>query len=132
MKTTLLIPVRNALSAGVCRLFGTDVPPNAFHLPAKNAPASVFLPENAQKALPLAVAADAFPPVLGVPIVERMRLDGGFLLLFFQNAFYDALVSYIRTALPKPENDCERLALNRMMALSRKGGSGCPADEAAK
>lgn len=132
MKESVIAPVRQKLFAGVRARGGVEVPPAAFHLPARSAPASAFLPEEARVPYRWADAGSAFGAVLGAPLVLRTELDGSYLLLHFTGAFYDALVAHIRASLPAAADDRGRLALNRMLALARKAGEGCPDDPAAK
>ena len=132
MKETVIYPVRQQLAEGVGAVSRTQIAGTSIHLPARNAPASVYLPELARIPYLWVRAREVFGVVLGAPLVEHAAIDGSFLLLFFTDAFYDALIKHIRSVLPPACSDCGSLALNRMLALSKKPGDRCPDDPAAK
>lgn len=132
MKETVLWPVRNALSRGVCAVCGAKIEPEMIHLPARSAPASAYVPERARIPSLWCNRAESFGTVLGVPLLGQIAVDGSFLLFDFSEAFYDAVIACIREKLPAPESDCGQLALNRMISLSRRGGFGCPDDPQAR
>jgi hypothetical protein len=63
-------------------------------------------------------------------MVSQLRAVNGWLLFDFSNAFFSALVGRICAELPAPEQQEETHAQNRMRALARHAGSGCPDDPA--
>lgn len=106
---------RRAIAAGLPGVTEADV-----RIPARHAAISVYAPEA-----PLA-AAEAFPTVLGVPMVRTVGRQNGWLLFTLTDKFYDACVREICGVLPKPPDDCGSFARNRMLALARQAGEGCP------
>jgi len=92
-------------------------------LPARAAHAS-FRPPQGLRAEPL-LSLD-FGTLYGAPLVEKTRIVNGWLLFDFSAAFFSALTDKILLTLPAPDIAGETLAENRMRALSRHGGTGCP------
>ena len=97
------------------------------HLPARDAHASVHVPAglDASKVLSL-----DYGSLYGAPLVSSVRLLNGWLLFTFTPEFFSALVDEINRALPEPSPGHQTHAMNRMYALSRHAGTGCP-DEVA-
>lgn len=93
------------------------------HLPARASHAS-FRPPQGSRAESL-LSLD-YGSLYGAPLVEKTRVVNGWLLFDFSAAFFSALTDRILPALPAPDTAGETLAENRMNALSRHGGTGCP------
>lgn len=93
------------------------------HLPARNAHASIHLLPGAEVFIP---APTDFGLLLGAPLVASVRVVNGWLLIDFTPAFFSALVEEINRTLPAPTNVLDTHAQNRMYALSRHAGEGCP------
>jgi hypothetical protein len=62
----------------------------------------------------------------GAPLVSSIRLHNGWLLFSFSEELFDALVGQINASLPLPADDGGEHALNRLLALGRHDGEGCP------
>ena len=95
-------------------------------LPARVAHASVRLPEGVDAST---LATPDFGSLYGAPLVETLRVVSGWLLFDFSPRFFSALTQAILAADPAPDtagNQPETHAENRMRALSRHPGSGCP------
>lgn len=107
----------------ICRAVAkplATVQPEAVRIPARGADCGVYAPD-----LPLP-SPEAFGTLFGEPLAAQVRAQSGWLLLTFTGAFCDACVERVCEALPLPKSDGGSLALNRMLALSRQGGAGCP------
>lgn len=102
---------------------GVSVRVARLHLPARNAHASIHVLPGAEKAIP---APSDFGLLFGVPLVDSVRVVNGWLLLDFSPAFFSALVEEINRTLPAPANVLDTHAQNRMYALCRHAGEGCP------
>ena len=116
MKAALAIALGSAL--------GLVVDARKIHLPARAAHASYRPPQG--------VAPDAALPcdygsLYGAPLVSQVRLLNGWLLFDFSPDFFYALVERVNETLPLPSSDEGNHAINRMLALARHSGSGCPA-----
>lgn len=61
-----------------------------------------------------------------MPAVRAACWERQWLLISFTDGFYDACVRDIVASLPSPADDRGSHALNRMLALARQGGEGCP------
>lgn len=103
-----------ALSAGVC------LPAAAFRIPARGADAGARLPDGAT------LSREPEAVLFGAPLVKRTRVTGGWLLVDFSGAFYDALALQALETIPAVQDAAQEHAVNRMLVLSRHGGSGCP------
>ena len=116
--------IRACLAVALGGVFKTAVDERAVRLPARHADASVHVPPETDPAA--ALAAD-YGSLWGAPLVSGVRLVNGWLLFAFSDAFCDALVSRVNEALPLPPDDGGAHAVNRMLALGRHEGAGCPA-----
>ncbi len=96
------------------------------HLPARHAAASLRLPNDTPPFAAEAVSARLY----GVELIESCRVVNGWLLFELSRAFYDALTAWIIAELPPPASDLGRYALNRILVLARRDGTGCPDDPA--
>ena len=118
-----------SLRQGAARELGVPADALRVRIPARAFDAGC--PLAGLPALPSEPPAPAlFPPVLGTAPVCAAALQNGWLYFTFSDDFYSALVRHILSVLPAPDSDCGRYALNRMRALSRHDGTGCPADRA--
>ena len=115
--------IRARLAAALGGALGQLPDARSIRLPAKAAHASFRPPQGADAN---ALTALDYGSLYGEPLVETVRVVNGWLLFSFSPAFFSALVRQINLALPSPKADRETLAQNRMRALSRHGGSGCP------
>jgi hypothetical protein len=115
--------IRTALSAALGSSLGAPFSGRSVRMPARQADASAHLPRGADAAP--ALCAD-YGSLYGAPLVRRVRLVSGWLLFDFTGAFFGALVSRVNAALPLPADDGGLHAVNRMLALARHGGEGCP------
>ena len=106
---------RRAIAAPLPGIGEADV-----RIPARHAACSVYLPE------PVVLSPEAFPELLGVPAVREAVWQKQWLLVSFTDVFYDACVCETAASLPLPADDRGSHALNRMLALARQGGAGCP------
>ena len=123
-------PFESDIRAQIRRVLGgalPDAPASRIHLPARDAHASVHLPQGADAA---ALAALDFGLLYGAQLVSSVREVNGWLLFTFSSAFFSALVDEIHRLLPAPESAFDSLAQNRMYVLSRHGGTGCPDHDA--
>lgn len=111
--------IRNQIAASL----GATVRAEAVRLPARQADASLHLPRELQ---PEAVLSVDFGSLYGTPLVAETRIVNGWLLFRFSDSFFSALVGRVNAALALPEDDGESHARNRMRALARHGGEGCP------
>jgi hypothetical protein len=115
------------LSARLAEALGAQIAPARIHLPARDAHASIRPPQDTDTS---ALTAQDFGELYGAPMVSELRAVNGWLLFDFSNAFFSALVGRICAELPAPEHEEETHAQNRMRALARHTGSGCPDDPA--
>jgi len=125
--------LRLCIGARLCAAVRKPVLPQHIHIPARSdavgSPIAVSYALDAD-ALAKSLMPESFLPYLGVDPVSAVRAENGWLLFTLSNALYSAAVDMIRSELPAPAHDCSSLALNRMMALAKKGGTGCPNDPA--
>ncbi len=121
--------IRSRLSEALGGAFGIEMDKQKIHLPARAADASFCVPHGTSPAP--ALAAD-FGALYGAPLVGGVRIVNGWLLMDFTRAFFDALVDRVNETLPVPAHDGGDHAVNRMLALARHGGSGCPDFPAAR
>jgi hypothetical protein len=112
--------IRGALSRAAAYASGLHLAGETFHIPARHAAASVRLPEGSS--VFRAPEAELF----GSPLIQNGRMVRGWLLFDFSDAFYDALVRRVLKTLPAADHAPQEHAVNRMLVLSRHGGSGCP------
>ncbi len=92
-------------------------------LPARDAHAA-FRPSQYTGAAPLSTP--DYGSLYGVQLVRCVRMVNGWLLFDFTPAFFSALADEVNAAIPAPDPLRETHAENRMRALARHGGSGCP------
>ena len=115
--------IRMQIAAALGGAPGAAVEARSIRLPARQADAGVPIPHGCDGNR--ALYAD-FGQLWGAPLVSGICLSNGWLLLTFSDAFFNALVTRINSSLPLPENDGGNHAVNRMLALGRHGGEGCP------
>ena len=115
--------IRIQLAVALGTALGTAVGEQAIHLPARQADASVHVPRGCDPARALATD---YGSLYGAPLVSSVQLENGWLLLTFTDALFDALVGQINATLPLPASDGGEHAVNRMLALGRHAGEGCP------
>lgn len=133
MEESLYMPLCSAIAAGLSHVLGEAVPPSAVHIPARDAAASSAVAiSRGLDAEALCVrlgsaAGAAFGPVFGVKPVQAVRAQNGWLLFDLTDAFYAAAVWHVLDTFPPAAGDCGKHTLNRMRALARRGGTGCPA-----
>ena len=133
MESTLCFSQRlqSALADGLSRAAGRVVPPSDIHMPARAAaagsPAAIRLGLDAARLADELSETLPFPEVFGVQPVARVRAENRWLLFDLSDAWYAAAAGALIAALPPAEDDCGSHALNRMRALARRGGAGCPA-----
>ena len=123
-------PFESEIRAQIRRVLGgalPNAPVSRIHLPARDAHASVHLPQGADAD---ALAALDYGSLYGAQLIESVRVVNGWLLFTFSPTFFDALVEEIRRLLPAPETAFDTLAQNRMYVLSRHDGTGCPDQDA--
>jgi hypothetical protein len=114
------------IRAQILRVLGSaaQLPPAVrVHLPARDAHASIRLPAGTSAQ---AVLALDFGSLYGATLVDSLRVVNDWLLIDFSPAFFSALADEVNRTLPAPDRANETLAQNRMYALSRHEGSGCP------
>jgi hypothetical protein len=115
--------IRGSLAGSVGRALGAAVGAETIRLPSRASDASLRPPRGTD---PCAALSADFGSLWGAPLVETVRAVNGWLLFGFTPAFYDALVSQVNASLPLPEEDGGVYAVNRMLALARHTGGGCP------
>ncbi len=122
--------LQSALAAGLSQAIDRTVPLSDIHMPARVAAAgspaairhgldAVRLADRLSETLP-------FPEVFGVQPVRRVRMENRWLLFDLSDEWYAAAADALIAALPPAAADCGSHALNRMRALARRGGAGCP------
>lgn len=97
-----------------------NIRPEEIRVPARGAAFDCYLPDARD------LRAEAFGTLLGAPLVASVCSKNGRLRFDLTDAFFDACVAHVNAALPLPTGDCGDHALNRLLCLSRRGGSGCP------
>lgn len=123
MKHTLDKEIRHILADALSHEAGVEFDADSVHLPSRNSAASAHIPYR----LPVReFSANIFPPAFGTPFVSSCRTVGGWLLIDFYDSFYDILVERVRAVLPAADTGTESHAVNKLNALARHGGSGCP------
>jgi len=120
MSQTLENEIRSALSVSVVFSDGMHPPAASFCIPARHAAASLRPPSGA------AVSRVHAAEFHGAPLLQGTRIAGEWMLFDFSGAFYDALVQRTLETLPAADCTTQDHAINRMLVLSRHGGSGCP------
>ena len=115
--------LRQSLADALGNALGIPVDAGTVRLPAREAHASYRPPQGANAA---DVRPADFAPLYGAPLVSQVRLVNGWLLFDCSAGFFSALVEQVNRTLPLPTEDCGIHAINRMRALSRHCGSGCP------
>ncbi|MCE5190040.1 MAG: hypothetical protein LLF75_12790 [Eubacteriales bacterium] len=121
--------IRTQIAAALSGALGVAVETRSVRLPARQSDAGVSIPHGCDGAR--AQRAD-FGSLWGAPLVSSVHPFNGWLLFTFSDAFFDSLVARINASLPLPENDGGSRAVNRMLALGRHGGEGCPSVPALK
>lgn len=121
--------IRARMAEALGSAFGTIIAARRIHLPARAADASFRPPQGAS---PASVQPADFGALYGVPLVEQIRIVNGWLLFTFSGAFFDALAARVNETLPLPADDGGVYAVNRMLAIARHDGSGCPDVPAAR
>lgn len=114
--------IRSRLAEAASRAAGLPFDASSVHLPVKHAAASLRLPNGAPPFQPETVSARLY----GAEMIKSCRVVNGWLLFDWRSAFYDALTEHVLAAYPAPDSDLGRHAINRMLALARHGGTGCP------
>lgn len=133
MELSFYAPLCGSIAAGLTYVLGEPVLPSTVHIPAREAAASSAVAiSRGLDAETLCVRlgsarAAAFDPVFGVAPVGAVRAQNGWLLFDLTDAFYTAAVRHVLSVLPPAADDCGKHALNRMLALARRGGTSCPA-----
>jgi hypothetical protein len=125
-------PFESEIRAQIRRVLGgalPNAPVSRIHLPARDAHASVHLPQGADADAAVIAALD-FGSLYDAQLIDSIRVVNGWLLFTFSPAFFDALVEEIHRLLPAPEPAFDSLAQNRMYVLSRHDGTGCPDQDA--
>ena len=123
MAAALENEISPVLAQGLSKALRAPYSASSIRLPAKRSDASAHLPHGAAAAPALCAS---YGSLYGAPLVERVRLVNGWLLFDFSDEFYQALVERINAALPLPPGDGSNHAVNRMLALARHEGIGCP------
>lgn len=129
MTTDVYVRIADAIQTGLASAFPLYFSACRVCIPARSAEAGCYCPDplSCEEAARILNALRPFPAVLGVPLVERVEGKNHWLRFRFTGAFFDALTWLYIRELPEPDSDLGEYALNRMMALSRQGGRGCPA-----
>lgn len=115
--------IRIRLAEALGGALGTAVGERSIHLPARSADASAHLPPGCDSNR--ALTAD-YGSLYGVPLVSSVRLHNGWLLFTFSDELFDALVTQANASLPLPVDDGGEHVVNRLLALGRHAGEGCP------
>ena len=123
MKPPYISDIRSHISGTLSGVLDCAIEPGRIRLPSREANASVRPPQGIDTAPALSAS---FGSLYGAPLLAGIREVNGWLLLDFSPAFFDALVQRINASIPLPPEDGGDYALNRMLALARHGGSGCP------
>ena len=120
-------PFESEIRAQLIRVLGAALrqppEPAQIRLPARDAHAS-FRPPQGSDAITLVTLDFGF--LYGAPLLDSVRVVNGWLLFDFSPAFCSALVDCINRTLPEPTSEDETHAENRMRALARHSGEGCP------
>ena len=112
--------IRQSLAEAASRACGAALSAGSVRIPARHALASLRLPEGAF------LKSEAQGVLFGVPLLKEARLANGWLLFDFSGELFDALALQAVRRLPPVSNPLESHAVNRLLALSRHGGDGCP------
>ncbi|MPM34495.1 hypothetical protein SDC9_81078 [bioreactor metagenome] len=115
--------MKAALAKALDHAPGFPVDAQKIRLPARAAHASYRPPQDVS---PDAACPSHYGSLYGVPWVDRVRLVNGWMLFDFSPVFFSALVERINQTLPLPSSDEGSHGINRMLALARHSGSGCP------
>ena len=123
----MIPPYESEIRAQLARVLGgalRQAPKAAqVRLPARDAHASFRPPQGADAR---GLAALDFGSLYGAPLARSVRAVNGWLLFDFSSEFLSALVDRIDRTLPAPQREDETHAENRMRALARHAGGGCP------
>lgn len=119
MRIALWQMTRETLSGLIQPYLDGPIPPEQIRLPGKRYAAGFYDPEGR---LPDDCAGGE---LLGVPLVQAVVHQGNWACFTLTDVFYARCVAYVQERLPLPEEDGNCFILNRMLALSRKGGTGC-------
>ena len=112
--------IRRSIAEAASRACGVALPAGAVRIPARQALASLRLPEGAPAPENVQTA------LYGAPLLKSARFVNGWLLFDFSDAFFDALAAETVRRLPPVPDPLASHAVNRLTALSRHGGEGCP------
>ena len=100
----------------------SPVSPDGIRVPVRDGALGIYVGGPTADPLPPCPAGAA----LGAPLIASARYQGGWIIMELTGQFYSAAVEAVRLWLPPAPDDLHRHPLNRMLALARKGGSGCP------
>lgn len=112
--------IRRSIAEAASRACGVPLPAGAVRVPARQALASLRLPEGAPAPENMQTA------LYGAPLLETARFVNGWLLFDFSDEFFDALAAEAVRRLPPVPDPLASHAVNRLTTLSRHGGTGCP------
>ena len=115
--------MKAALAEALGSALGLVVDAEKIHMPARAAHASFRPPQGVA---PDAACTADYGLLYGAQLVSQVRLVNGWLLFDFSPDFFSALVERVNQTLPLPSSDEGNHAINRMLALMRHSGSGCP------
>ena len=120
MNQTIAGELRQAISEAASRACGAALSANAVCVPARQALASLRLPEDA------VLRREVQGAFCGASLLKEARLVNGWLLFAFSDALFDALAAEPLRRLPPAADPLHSHAVNRLLALARHGGTGCP------
>ena len=124
-ETSLLKALAESIAVGLSHSYGIEVPPSRVKMPARGAEAGVAVSSGIAAEKLAAPSGESFPAVCGVSAIDAVRYENGWLLFTVSEAFFQAIIDSTKM-LPLPADDGEKLALNRLLALRRHRGTGCP------
>lgn len=119
--------IRNRLAEALGGALGQTPDAQRIRLPARMAHASFHPPQGADADR---LATLDFGSLYGAPLVMAVRVVNDWLLFDFSPAFFAALTDEICRSRHTPDLSGETHAENRMRALSRHDGAGCPDEPA--
>ena len=115
--------IRIRLAEALGGALGIAVDERSIRLPARQADASAHLPLGCD---PAHVLIADYGSLYGAPLVASVRLLNGWLLFAFSDELFDMLVMQANASLPLPADDGGEHVVNRLLALGRHAGEGCP------
>jgi hypothetical protein len=115
--------IRIRLAEALGGAFDTAVGERSIRLPARIADASAHVPPGCDPARALTTD---YGSLYDAPLVSSVRLLNGWLLFTFSDELFDTLVAKANASLPLPADDGGIHAVNRLLALGRHDGEGCP------